>query len=91
MIESAKYANISLQVECHNNTALTKHRKTYHKLTHINTYNFLENEYFSMIQKTTEGCFEWDSVTCIIFLKILIFKGEITEKLSLATKILKVG
>ena len=26
-----------------------------------------------------------------IFLKILIFKGEITEKLSLATKFLKVG
>ena len=59
-------------------------------MTHINEHNFLENEYFSKIQKTTEACSQWDSVTWD-FLKILIFKGEITEKLSLATTFLKVG
>ncbi len=66
------------------------HRKKLHKLSHINEHNFLENEYFLMIQKTTGTCFLYGSVTCGIFLEILIFKGEITEKLSLASKIVKI-
>ena len=58
MIKSAKKANISLQPAYHTDTALAKHRNELHKLTHINEYNFLENEYFSKIQKTTEACFQ---------------------------------
>ena len=87
MIKSAKYVNISLRVEYHNNTALTKHRKTFHKLAHINECNFLENAYFINDSKNNSNMLSF----CYLqfFLNIDFQKGNYRE-LSLATKIFKV-